>query len=158
MQHVADPVLRWLAEWIGKSMQDVLVFPNKADKRAQLGSGWTPAELNSILQNHVVNCTILIVPPFPYNVEDDHLDDPLEDCWYASPQLFFTCALRPKGGRRPKNSTYKTCPDDQVHSFVFFSTFEELDLPIKGPMEDAGVTVTKLYAATMNRPPPPVYM
>ncbi len=26
------------------------------------------------------------------------------------------------------------------HSFVFFSMFEVLDLPIKGPMEDAGVT------------------
>ena len=30
-----------------------------------------------------------------------------------------------------------------MYSFVFFSTFEVLDLPIKGPMEDAGVT--KLY-------------
>ncbi len=52
-------VLRWLptklAEWIGKNMQDVLGFPDKADKRAQPGSGWTPAELNSILQDHVVN-------------------------------------------------------------------------------------------------------
>ena len=59
MLHVADPVLHWLptklAEWIGENMQDVLGFPEKADKRAQLGSGWTPAELNSILQNHVVN-------------------------------------------------------------------------------------------------------
>ncbi len=48
--------------------------------------------------------------------------------------------LRPKGGRKPKNPTYKTGPDDKVHSLVFFSTFEELDLPIKGPMEVAGVT------------------
>ncbi len=65
MQHVADPVLRWLptklpvAEWIGENMhaRDLLGFPDnlKADKRAQLGSGWTPSELNSILQNHVVN-------------------------------------------------------------------------------------------------------
>jgi hypothetical protein len=37
----------------------------------------------------------------------------------------------------------KTGPDDTMHSFVFFSTFEVLDLPIKGPMEEAGVT--KLY-------------
>ena len=55
----AHPVLRWLptklAEWIGENMQDELGFPDKADKRAQPGSGWTPAELNSILQDHVVN-------------------------------------------------------------------------------------------------------
>ena len=55
----AHPVLRWLptklAEYIGENLQDVLGFPDKADKRAQHGSGWTPAELNSILQNHVVN-------------------------------------------------------------------------------------------------------
>ncbi len=29
-------------------------FPDKADKRAQPGTGWTPAELNSILHDHVV--------------------------------------------------------------------------------------------------------
>ncbi len=60
--------------------------------------------------------------------------------WYASPQLYFTCALRPKNGRKPKNANYKTDPDDTMHSFVCFSTFEVLDLPIKGRMEDAGVT------------------
>ncbi len=36
-------------------MQEELGFPDKADKRAQPGSGWTPAELNSILQEHVVS-------------------------------------------------------------------------------------------------------
>jgi hypothetical protein len=53
----AYPVLRWLptklAEWIEENMQEVLGFPDKADKRAQPVSGWTPAELNSILQDHV---------------------------------------------------------------------------------------------------------
>jgi hypothetical protein len=34
------------------------------------------------------------------------------------------------------NATYKTGPDDKTYSFFFFSTFEVLDLPIKGPMED----------------------
>jgi hypothetical protein len=34
---------------------DVLGFPDKTDKRAQPGLGWTLAELNSILQDHVVN-------------------------------------------------------------------------------------------------------
>ena len=39
-------------------MQDELGFPDKADPRR----GWTPSELNSILQNHVVRnkdgCTL----------------------------------------------------------------------------------------------------
>jgi hypothetical protein len=44
----------------------------------------------------------------------------------------------------PKNRTYKTGPDDIVYTLVFsFSTIEEPKLPIKGPMEDAGVI--KLY-------------
>ena len=90
-----------------------------------------------------VQDTVLIIPPYPYNLQEDLNDVPLEDMWYARPQLFFTCALRPKNGRKPKNPTYKTGPDDKEYSFVFFSTFEVLDLPIKGPMEDAGVT--KLY-------------
>ena len=52
-------------------------------------------------------------------------------------------ALCPKDGRRPKNPTYRYGPDDLSYYLVFFSTFEELTLPIKGPMEDAGVI--KLY-------------
>jgi hypothetical protein len=90
-----------------------------------------------------VQDTILVVPPYPFCIEEDRHDVPLEDCWYARPQLFFTCVLRPKDGRLPKNRTYKTGPDDIVYTLVFFSTFEELKLPIKGPMEDAGVI--KLY-------------
>ena len=57
----AHPDLLWLptklAEYIGENLQDVLGFPDKADKRAQLGAGWTPAELNSILQNHLESYT-----------------------------------------------------------------------------------------------------
>ena len=90
-----------------------------------------------------VQDTIVVVPPYPYSLEEDHRDVPLEDCWYARSQLFFTCVLRPKDGRLPKNPTYKSGPDDLVFELVFFSTFEELKLPIKGPMEEAGVI--KLY-------------
>ena len=53
-----------------------------------------------------------------------------------------TC-VRPLGRRLPKNASHKTGPDDLRYDLVFFSTFEELVLPIKGPMEDAGVV--KLY-------------
>jgi hypothetical protein len=87
--------------------------------------------------------TVVIVPPYPYCIEEDRHDVPLEDCWYARPQLFFKCTLRPKDGRQPKNPTYRYGPDDITYYLVFFNTFEELTLPIKGPMEDAGVI--KLY-------------
>jgi hypothetical protein len=36
-------------------LQEELGFPDKADKRAQPGTGWTPAELNHIMQAHVVD-------------------------------------------------------------------------------------------------------
>ena len=87
--------------------------------------------------------TILVIPPYPYCIEEDPNDVLLEECWYARPQLLFTCYLRPKGGRPPKNRTYICCPDDIPYHMVFFSTFEELKLPISGPMERAGVV--KLY-------------
>ncbi len=37
----------------------------------------------------------------------------------------------------------QNCPNDITYSLVFFNAFEELKLPIKGPMEDTGVI--KLY-------------
>jgi hypothetical protein len=41
-------------------------------------------------------------------------------------------------------SIFNNClPDDLLRKLVFFNTFEELKLPIKGPMEDA--EVIKLY-------------
>jgi hypothetical protein len=95
------------------------------------------------VQDVHVQDTVLVVPPYPYCIEEDRIDVPLEDCWYARPQLFFTCHLRPKHGRLPKNPSYRTGPDDLLFNLVFFSTFEELKLPIRGPMEDAGVV--KLY-------------
>jgi hypothetical protein len=52
-------------------------------------------------------------------------------------------AVRPAGGRPPKNPSYKIGPDDLLFNLIFFSTFEELNLPMHGPMEDAGVL--KLY-------------
>ena len=82
---------------------------------------------------------MVIVPPYPYCIEEDHRNV----CWYARPQLFFTCYLRPKDGRLPKNGNYRNGPDDLLYHLVFFNTFEELKLPIKGPMDDAGVI--KLY-------------
>ncbi len=36
------------------TLPDKAGFPDKADQRAQPGTGWTPAVLNSILHDHVV--------------------------------------------------------------------------------------------------------
>jgi hypothetical protein len=90
-----------------------------------------------------VQDTVLVVPPYPYCIEEDHHDVDLEDCWTAQPQLSFSCHLRPTGRRKPKDWRHKTGPDNLRYYLVFFSTFTELSLPIKGPMEDAGVV--KLY-------------
>ena len=87
--------------------------------------------------------TIIVIPPYPYSITEDIADVPFKDGWYARPQLFFQCYLRPTGGRQPKNQLYKIGPDDLMYKMVYFSTFEELDLPIHGPMEDAGSL--KLY-------------
>ncbi len=55
----AHPALRWLptklAAWIGENLQDELGFSDKAERRSELGPCWTPAELNHILQAHVVD-------------------------------------------------------------------------------------------------------
>ncbi len=59
-----------------------------------------------VLYSHTQD-TVVIVPPYPSCIEEDHHDVALEDCWFARPQLFFKCCLRPKDGRVPKNSTYK---------------------------------------------------
>ncbi len=67
---------------------------------------------------------------------------PSKTVGYARPQLFFTYHLSPKNGRLPKNGNFKNCPDDLLDHLIFFNTFEELKLPIKGPMEDAGVGAT----------------
>jgi hypothetical protein len=68
-------------------------------------------------------------------------------------EVLFTCVLRLMDGRLPQNKRFKTGPDDIRYTLAFFSTFEELKLPIKGPMEDAGVV--KLYEPS---PTPCLYL
>ncbi len=46
-----------------------------------------------------VQDTILVIPPYPYCIEEVSHNVLLEDCWYACLQLLFTCYLLPKGGR-----------------------------------------------------------
>ena len=83
----------------------------------------------------------MILPPYPFSLEDPD-EMTIEDAWHARPQLFFKCWLRPKHGRLPARSNYSRGPDDIEAHLVFFSTFEELKLPAKGPMDHA---TTKLY-------------
>jgi len=80
--------------------------------------------------------TVLLVQPYPYVLEDP-ADVPLDDCWIARPQLYFTCHLRPANGRQPKaRRTYGE--DDIPVELVFFSTFEELALSGSDPMKSHG--------------------
>jgi hypothetical protein len=59
----------------------------------------------------------------------------------------------PKGRKNAKGRETQIGPDDCRFDLDFFSTFEELTLPIKGPMEDAGVV--RLYEPSLT---PYLYM
>ncbi len=130
------------------------ITPSKCQKGASMASihRYIPVHTSTYFFIPVHRCpnapcllqaTILVVPLHPYCIDDDLDDVQLEDCWYARPKLFFSCHLRPTGGRPPKNLSYRIGPDYLLFHLVFFSTFEDLKLPIHGPMEDAGVL--KLY-------------
>ena len=88
--------------------------------------------------------TIVIVPPYPYCIEEDHHDVPLEECWFARPQLFFKCYLRPKNGRLPRNGTYKAGPGIYKYILVHHSI---LFLTIAYQM----ISCTVLYSSTPLR-------
>ena len=49
----------------------------------------------SYIQRCYVQDTILVIPPYPYCIEEENDDVQLKDCWYACQQLLFTCYLRP---------------------------------------------------------------
>ena len=76
----------------------------------------------------------LILPPYPFSLGDPS-DMSRENEWHARPQLFFKCLLRPQnlGPPRIPAGHVTRGPDDLEATLVFFSTFEELKLPGKGP-------------------------
>jgi hypothetical protein len=78
---------------------------------------------NADIQFWYVQDTVVVVPPYPYCIEEDRLDVDLEDCWYARPQLFFKCYLRPKHGREPKNGTYKVGPGMYMYIHVYMCMY-----------------------------------
>ena len=50
----------------------------------------------SYIQRCYVQGTVLVIPPYPYCIEEEKDDVPLEDCWYAarSFSLPATCVQR----------------------------------------------------------------
>jgi hypothetical protein len=83
-----------------------------------------------------------------YVVEDALLD--LDSMWIVRPQLFFLCTVRPLGA---PTGAYGRCHDDIPLDLVFFSSFEDLRLNLKGTMESNGVR--KLYEPS---PAPTLYV
>ena len=66
---------------------------------------------------------------------------------FASPQLYFTCHLRPANGRQPK--ARRTYGEDNIPvELVFFSTFEELALSGSDPMKSTSRGVAKSVSYT----------
>ncbi len=82
-----------------------------------------PTSIYTDVRYFYVQDTVVIVPPYPYCIEEDRHDVALEDCWFALPQLFFRCYLRPKYGRVPKNSNYKAGPGIYKYIPVYPSIF-----------------------------------
>ena len=68
--------------------------------------------------------TVVTVPPYyPYAL-DDPSDVPLDQCWYACPQLsqlLFACHLPPRHGRLPKRISYTYGEDDFRVELVFYT-------------------------------------
>ena len=85
---------------------------------------------------------VLTVPPYPYEVGEPS-DVPLGKCWVVRPHLFFSCHLRPRGGRPPKRANYPCGADDIQDQLVFYSTSKPVVLPGGGPMKAVGMQ--KLY-------------
>ena len=63
----------------------------------------------------------MIIPPYPFTLEDrPNVPLPVEDAWYARPQLFFSCWFRHMEGRPPSQGNYTIGPDVFEMELVFF--------------------------------------
>ena len=82
-----------------------------------------------------------MVPPNPYCIEEVQQDVALEDSLVCSPPpVLFTCYLRPKNGRPRRVQLTKSALLSSVTTWSSSADFEELKLPISGPVETTGVT------------------
>ena len=94
------------------------------------------------------------MPPYPFVLDDsDPTEVPLEERWFALPQLYFTCYLRPRDhGRSPTGC--RTFGEDNIAvQLMFYSTFEVLDLPGSGSMETRSVVNSEVVLALSNAHP-----
>ena len=76
------------------------------------------------------------MPPYP-SVLDDPSEVPLGECWFALPQIYFTCYLGPRDGRLPTGR--RKYGEDDIQIQLVYSTFEVLDLPGSGLIEPAAL-------------------
>jgi hypothetical protein len=60
----------------------------------------------------------MIIPPYPFTLGAPP-NVPLEVAWYARPQLFFACWLRPMYSSPPSQGNYTIGPDDFEMELVF---------------------------------------
>ena len=87
------------------------------------------------------------IPPYPHYIGDSDADYDVAaaisypySMWIVSPQLFFSCTLRPLTARV---DCYNHSPDDILLDMVFFSAFGDLHLCFSGTLESNGIR--KLY-------------
>ena len=106
---------------------------------------WNKVSNGYLWFNLSLQDTVVTVPPYPY-VLDGSLDVPLDQCWYACPQLLFACLRVPSAaeGRAASEKNqwhvrWGRLPTwtDVLHRI--YSTLEPLDLPDSGPIEIHGV-------------------
>lgn len=79
---------------------------------------------------------MLVIPPFPYHTNPDSFNpkEEWEDAWFACPELFFKCIIRPIGG-----------PDTGSHDIelelMFYRQFPKLERPLtpEHPLQQAGM-------------------
>ena len=70
---------------------------------------------------------MLVIPPFPYHTQPDAFDpkdsEEWEDAWFACPELFFKCSIRPIGGS-------DTGTEDIELELMFYRQFPKFDRPL----------------------------
>ena len=131
----AFPVGWMLRKWCPSSQIgpiQILILPDDLwGRAARLGIEDGP----SYSQSHTyVKDTILTVESRSPRILMSSMT-PLDECWYASSQLYLTCHLRPTGGRQPKGR-HMHGEDDIRVDLELYSTFEHLDLPGSSPLEN----------------------
>jgi hypothetical protein len=79
---------------------------------------------------------MLVIPPFPYHTSPDSFDPKKEweDAWFACPELFFKCTVRPIGGS-------DTGSEDIDLELMFYRQFPKFSRPLTPghPLQRAGM-------------------